>query len=207
MVYFWLLKAKSMDIVGRINWVDVLVAILLLRISYVTFKEGLSHSIFPLFASALVLVLSLHYYVALGSAIAERVPGIHWTAANFLSFLVLIVVLSILAKLLKALLDTIVKVEWHPAIEKWGGLVIGVFKAAVITATVLSVLMLAPLPYFQRSIKDKSLTGRAILRIGPAMYCRVSGFLSKVGFVQRTPSEEKVMEELEWYKEIPVKVK
>lgn len=205
MVYFWLLKAKSMDILGRLNWVDVLVAILLLRISYVTFKEGLSHSIFPLFASALVLVLSLHYYVALGSLIQEHAGGIHWMLANFLSFLALVIVLSILSKLLKGLIDLIVKVEWHPVIEKWGGMLMGLLKAAVITATILSVLMLTPLPYFQRSIKDKSLTGRAILRIGPAIYCRVSGFLSKVGFVQRTPSEEKVMEELEWYKEIPVK--
>ncbi|MBN1526866.1 MAG: CvpA family protein [Candidatus Omnitrophica bacterium] len=187
------------------NWVDVMIAILLLRISYATFKEGLSHSIFPLFASAAVLILSLHYYIALGSIISKHIPGIHWMAANFISFLLLVVVLSILSKFLKAIIDIIVQVQWHPAIEKWGGLAIGLLKAAVITATILSILMLAPLPYFQRSIKDKSLTGRAILRIGPVMYCKAAGFLSKVGFVQRTPSEEKVMEELEWYKEIPVK--
>jgi len=149
----------------------------MVRISYVAFQDGLSHQIFPLITSVIVIVFSLHYYRTIGLAISQNLFNAPREITDFLAFLALAVVFGLIAKLLKALLDKIVKVEWHPLLERFGGLLFGVFKAAITTSMVLIILALAPLPYLQRSIRDKSLTGVHFLKVGPVIYEKCAAFL------------------------------
>lgn len=165
-----------MEIISRINWVDILVLILMIRMSYVAFSQGLSHEIFPFFGIIIVVIFTFHYYTKLGEALSmgtNMVPEI----ANFIAFLLLVTVLGFLVKLLKSILDKIIKVEWHPVIEKFGGIFVGVIRAYIITSLILTVLALMPLSYLQWSIRERSLTGRYILMAGPEIYSRVSAFL------------------------------
>ncbi len=171
-----------MELITKINWVDVLVAILMLRISYVAFRDGLSHEIFPFIGSILIMVLAMHYYTVLGSYISRNMMNMPIELANFLSFLVLVVALGLLVRLSRVALDKIVKVQWHPIMEKFGGLVVGIMKAYVVTGIVLMTLSLIPLSYLQWSIKDKSLTGKYILRAGPEIYNRVGRFFPVIKF-------------------------
>ena len=73
-----------MDIITRVNWVDLLALIIILRISYVAFNEGLSHEIFPLTGGIVVVVLSLHYYTKLGQFIWSNIPAIPVEIANLI---------------------------------------------------------------------------------------------------------------------------
>jgi len=171
-----------MELIAKMNWVDVLVAILMLRISYVAFRDGLSHEIFPLIGSILIMVLAMHYYAFLGNFISRKMMNMPIELANFLSFLVLVAVLGLLVRLLRVLLDKIVKVQWHPIIEKFGGLAAGIMKAFVVTGIVLTTLSLMPLSYLVWSIKDRSLTGKYILGVGPQIYDRVGIFLPAIKF-------------------------
>ena len=173
-----------MELITKINWVDVLVAILMLRISYVAFRDGLSHEIFPVLGSILIMVLAMHYYTVLGSSMSRNIMNMPVELANFLSFLVLVVGLGLLVRLLRLLLDKIVKVQWHPTMEKFGGLAVGIMKAYIITGIVLMTLSLMPLSYLVWSIKDKSLTGKYILRAGPEIYDRVGRFLPAIKFAE-----------------------
>jgi uncharacterized membrane protein required for colicin V production len=166
-----------MEIFTRLNWVDILIVILMVRISYVAFQDGLSHEIFPLITSVMVIVFSLHYYRTIGLAISRNLFNMPREITDFLAFLALAVVFGLIARLLKALLDKVVKVQWHPLLEKFGGLIFGVFRAAITTSLVLIILALAPLPYLQRSIRDKSLTGVYFLKIGPVIYEKCAAFL------------------------------
>jgi uncharacterized membrane protein required for colicin V production len=169
-----------MEILTRLNWVDVLVVILMLRISYVAFQDGLSHEIFPLLASVITMVLSLHYYMKLGTAISANLFNMPHEITDLLSFLILVAVFGLISKLLKALLDKLVKVQWHPLLERFGGLVLGVARASIVTSMVLIILALAPLPYLQRSIRAKSLTGMHFLKIGPSIYERCAHILPTI---------------------------
>jgi len=175
-----------MELITKINWVDVLVAILMLRISYVAFRDGLSHEIFPFIGSILIMVLAMHYYTVLGSYISRNMMDMPIELANFLSFLVLVVALGFVVKLLRVLLDNIVKIQWHPIMEKLGGLAVGIMKAYVVTGIVLMTLSLMPLSYLQWSIKDKSLTGKYILMAGPRIYDRVGRFLPALKFGEKS---------------------
>jgi Colicin V production protein. len=166
-----------MDLVTKINWVDVVVAILMLRISYVSFMDGLSHEIYPFVGSVLIMAIAMHYYTVLGDAMSRSMINMPVELANFLCFLGLVVVLGFLVKLSRVLLDKIVKVEWHPALEKFGGLAIGILKAYIITGIVFTTLSLMPLSYMQWSIKDKSLTGKYVLMSGPKINESIGRFL------------------------------
>ena len=186
-----------MDILKHINWVDVLALILILRISYVCSQAGLTHEIFPLIGNAVVLVLSLHFYARVGNIITKNAPIIPIQIAYFLSFTGIVIALMIIYKLLNAALNIVLTMECHPSIEKIGGLIVGVMKAFVVTSLVLAILALAPMPYFQRSIRDKSLTGLQILKIGPAIYGKVAALLPALKLGSPAGTESEMMEDLE----------
>ncbi len=169
-----------MDILARINWVDVLIIIIMFRMSYVAFQDGLSHEIFPLIASICTVTLGIRYYERLAAFLSRHAFNMPIDWASFLSFTTLVIGISIVFKLIRAVLDKIVKVAWHPAIEKFGGLVFGIIRASIVTSVILIILALLPMSYLTWSIKDRSLTGIYFLRIGPAIYESASKFLPGV---------------------------
>ena len=185
-----------MEIFSRINWVDVLVAIIMIRISYVAFRDGLSHEIFPFFGSIIAVVLGIHYYMRLGSFISQNLANVPVEISNFLSFLVLVVAISLLVRFLARFLEVIVKVQWHPVIEKFGGLIIGIMRAYIITGIILMVLALMPLSYLQWSIRDKSLTGKYVLMAGPEIYSRLSRFLPTIKIGEPALSKDVIVKNL-----------
>lgn len=166
-----------MEIISKINWVDVLVVILMVRMSYVSLSEGLSHVIFPFIGSIAIMVFGLHYYERLGSALSRGMAGTPVELTNFISFLGIVIVIWLLVRLLKGLLDKVVKVQWHPLVEKFGGLALGIARAYIITSIVLTILVLIPVPYMAHSIRDKSLSGKHVLAAGPGIRDRVSFLL------------------------------
>lgn len=169
-----------MDIIQRVNWVDVLVVILMLRMSYVAFQEGLSHVIFPTIAVLLVIIISLHYYQKIGSILSQNLVNIPIEVSFFLSFFTFVIIISLIFKLLRVILDKIIRVEWHPFVERFGGLIVGIVRASLIVSLVLTAIVLVPIRYFQWSIRDRSVTGMHFLRIGPNVYDKVSAFLPTV---------------------------
>jgi uncharacterized membrane protein required for colicin V production len=181
MIYFiFLLIKDTMEILTKINWVDVLIAILILRTAYVSLQDGLSHEILPLIGSVCMLILSLHYYLKIAAFLYEIGFALPREFLNLLSFVTLVICIGILFKFIKALIDKIIKITWHPLIERFGGLIAGVVRGAVLTSTILIIIVLIPLPYLQWSVRDRSLTGVYFLRIGPVIYEKLSAVLPTV---------------------------
>ena len=159
-----------MDMFSRVNWVDVLIAIIMFRMSYVALQDGLSHEIFPLVASICTAVLSLQFYRVLAIYFSGNVFGMSVGTANLISFVLLFVLFSFVFRLIKAVLDKIIKVTWHPVLEKLGGLMAGMVRASIVSSIILIILTLMPFSYFTLSIKEKSLTGMYFLKIAPKIY-------------------------------------
>jgi len=192
---FFPIKAK-MDIIKHINWVDILAVIIIIRMSYAAFREGLAHELFPLFATIFVMVLSLRYYSSFGSVISKQLFNVSIQFSNFVSFLMIAIASMLVLNLINALLNNIVKVQWNPIIEKFGGLIFGAVRAFITASLVLIILALMPLPYFQRSIKDKSLIGMHVLGIGPSIYGKVSPFLPNINIGGSAASKDEIMNNL-----------
>jgi uncharacterized membrane protein required for colicin V production len=166
-----------MELVTKINWVDVLVIIIMARLSYVAFQDGLSHEIFPLLGSIFTVIFSIQYYHKIAYSIYQYIAKVPIVILDFITFSVLVIATGFIFKFIKVLLDKIIKVTWHPLIEKFGGVITGIIRASIVTSTVLIILALIPLPYLQWSIRDRSLTGMYFFNIGPEIYIKASSFL------------------------------
>ncbi len=162
-----------MDIITRINWVDILTAIIVVRISYVALQDGLSHEIFPLIGVLLNAAISIRYYHDLALSI-QGVMAFPIQTLDLISILILVVIIGIIFKLLKFLVDAIVKVEWHPFIEKLGGLIFGFARSLIIVSIMLMIMLTTGLSYFQYSIKEKSFSGPYLMKVAPGVSDRLS---------------------------------
>jgi len=166
-----------MEILTKINWVDVLIVIVLLRISYVAFQEGLSHEIFPLIGSIATISLALHYYRNIAQYISQNMGWMSLETSALFAFIASIAVIGFIFKLLKIVLDKIIKVTWHPLIERFGGLIAGAVRASITISIILMILTLMPFSYLKWSVEQRSLTGRYFLKLGSGIYERTVLFL------------------------------
>lgn len=185
-----------MEITSRINWVDVLVVIIMIRISYVAFMDGLSHEVFPFIGSVIMILFGLHYYSKIGNFISRDMINMPVEVSNFLGFLILIVAMGLVLKLLRSLLEKLIKIQWHPVIERFGGIAIGIMRAYITASIVLTLLALMPLSYLQWSIRDKSLTGKYVLMAGPEIYSRLSGLLPTIKMGDGTLTKDAISKNL-----------
>lgn len=163
-----------MNVVSLINWVDILAVIIMLRITYVAFQDGLSHEIFPLIAVICSTVLTLRYYIDFAINLSQNLFNLPIELANFLSFTILFIGISLIFRMIRILLDKVIKVTWHPLVEKFGGIAAGIVRASITTSIVLIIIALIPMSYLSWSIKERSMTGMYFLRIAPKIYEKVS---------------------------------
>ncbi|MDP2913169.1 MAG: CvpA family protein [Candidatus Omnitrophota bacterium] len=185
-----------MEIVTKINWVDVLVIIIILRTSYVAFQEGLSHEIFPLLSAIFTVSIALHYYNRIAFYIYQNSIQVPVALLDLIIFISLIVLLGFIFKFTKVILDKIIKVTWHPLIERLGGLIVGALRASITASIVLIIISMMPLPYLSWSVRERSLTGMYFLRIGPDIYERVAAFLPTVKVGEALVNKEGLVKKL-----------
>jgi uncharacterized membrane protein required for colicin V production len=186
----------SMDIFSRLNWVDIFVIIIVMRISYVAFQDGLSHQIFPLIGTIGTAVIALHYYHNIALYLYQNAIRLPVKVLDFMSFILLLVGVGLIFKLLRTLSDKIINVTWHPLVEKLGGLFFGFMRSCVAASVILMVLALMPLPYLQHSIRDRSMMGMHFLRIVPNIYGKVSGLLPTFKVETRAVDREDIVQKL-----------
>lgn len=195
----------SMDIFSRLNWVDIFVIIIVMRISYVAFQDGLSHQIFPLIGTIGTAVIALHYYHNIALYLYQNAIRLPVKALDFLSFILLLIGVGLIFKLLRVFSDKIINVTWHPLVEKAGGLLFGFMRSCVVASVILMILALTPLSYLQHSIRDRSLMGMHFLRIVPNVYGKVSRLLPTFKVETRTVDREDIVQKLAADKSIEAK--
>ncbi|MDO8525739.1 MAG: CvpA family protein [Candidatus Omnitrophota bacterium] len=178
-----------MEILSKINWVDVLILILILRTSYVSIQDGLSHEILPLIGSVCMLIIPLHYYNAIALFLYDSGFAIPIGILNLLSFLLSAVCIGVIFRFLKVAIDKIIRVSWHLLIERFGGLLAGVIRGAILASIILMIITLIPLPYLQWSVRERSLMGVYFLRIGPSIYEKTSALLPRMKKIEPAVSK------------------
>ncbi len=192
-----------MELLTKINWVDVVVIIIMLRISCVAFHDGLSHEIFPFFGAVSSLIIALHYYRGIALSISQYVINIPVEILDPVGFIAISLGVGYIFKFLRIMVDKMIKVTWHPAIESLGGLIAGILRAAVVASLVLIIIAMVPASYLQRSIRDKSLMGMTFLSIGPVVYGKVSGILPEITIGGRSIQPDNIVQQIIADKSVP----
>ena len=181
-----------MDILSKINWVDIVIVTILIRLCYVALQDGLSHEIFPLIGTMLTAAISLQYYHDLASFV-KNLLNIPISILDAVVFLILVVGVGLLFKLAKALIDLLMKVTWHPFLEGFGGAIFGFLRGSIIVSLLLIFLALTPFSYMQHSIGDRSLTGIFFLKIAPAIHARLAWMLPTISIGDKAGSVESLL--------------
>ncbi|MFH0762767.1 MAG: CvpA family protein [Candidatus Omnitrophota bacterium] len=172
------------SIITNINWVDICLAILLLRICYIAVKNGFPQEVFKIFGVIAAVFLSMHYYLFLSELIRDRLGlGLESTALRsleFFVFLTLVILSQFFFVILRKIFSKALKVEVLPTLNKWGGFILGVARGLLLGSLLMFIMLLSGADFLNKGVKE-SYSGKYIVGVAPAVYCSLwQGFLSKL---------------------------
>ena len=174
----------SLDIFGRLNWVDIFLCLILVRAVYIGLRSGFVIELFKLIGIFFAVVISLHYFSGASHFLQEKVH-LPESAANFasLGFLWGVVVLAF--KFIREGIMLLFKVEAHSALNSTGGFIASVVRGFLIGSLAILLLRSSATEYFTKNIAN-SFGAEKMAGAAPRVYeATYKGFVSKF-----FPSEE-----------------
>ena len=158
------------DALLRLNWVDIIVVILIIRVSYISVKSGFPVEIFKLLGTICAIYLSLHYYIIFGDLLRGYFTSIIPEAYfNFLCFLALALLGYFLFFLLRTALYHFVDVKAVPALSKWGGLITGLLRDILLISLIVFAFSISTVTYLASSA-NKSYIASRFSKVAPVTY-------------------------------------
>lgn len=159
------------NIIKQVNWLDIFVLIILIRICYVSVKSGFPVELFKFSGLILAVFLSLHYYTRLSALVSVSLglKNVSLVFLSLLSFVFLASIALLIVSLLRKLFFKLVKIEAVSNLNKWGGLVIGIVRAFLFASLIIFVFVMSGISYLQGSVAS-SYSGKGIFRLAPQAY-------------------------------------
>jgi len=172
------------DIIKQFNWVDILIIIILFRIVYVAFKNGLTSDFFKFLGTIAAIYLSMHYYTLFSDWIGKQIPvagdKLPLEFLDFLSFLSIAIIGYLIFVLVRIAFSRFIQMKAVPKLNKWGGLLLGIGRGFLLTGLLTFMLVISSISYLKNSVTS-SYSGKYLLKIAPATYSLLwNGFFSKI---------------------------
>jgi uncharacterized membrane protein required for colicin V production len=159
-----------LEFLKQFNWIDILVFALFLRISFIALKTGLAFESLKISGTFLALYLSLHYYASLANTFVSRSGSKNaFYLLRILAFLILVSLGYLIFIFIRIVVCRFVKTEVTPVLSKWGGFVLGLVRALLLTSIILFLFLLSGSVYFRKSVHN-SLSGTSIAKVAPSTY-------------------------------------
>ncbi|HOW35867.1 MAG TPA: CvpA family protein [Candidatus Omnitrophota bacterium] len=156
------------EVVKSINWIDILVAAIIIRIIYVGFKRGFVVELFKLIGVVLAVFVTLHYFSTFSQSLQDSA---HFPAgiANIVAYGMLWGAVILVFKLVRDGLLVLLKIEAHSALDKWGGVILAAGRSVLLASLTLLFLSAATIGYFTKNL-EKSLVSSRVVRVAPGLY-------------------------------------
>lgn len=171
-----------LSVIRQFNWIDIFFIILLLRICYIAFKNGIVSEFFKFLGTLLAVYIAMHYYTALSDFLSERFGIDKKIPLEFLDFacFILLAIIAYLAGILfRQAFSRLIKLEAVPRLNKWGGFVIGIARGVLLAGLFVFILSISTIKYLHDKVGD-SYFGARLIKVAPATYSRIwYGFMSK----------------------------
>lgn len=178
------------------NWIDPVILILLALAIGIGFKKGLMQEIVGIIAlvAAFFFALALHKVAA--SILAKVFPNIPKYITPTAGFVAMFLLVFLAITIIGWLLAKIIKATPLDFADKIGGMIIGLFKGALIISILLLLLALLPLPKEVNTKLDRSTMIRIIRKVAPLVYEKSKGLWPKAQELykefEKTPEPKKV---------------
>jgi len=164
-----------LDWISKVNWVDVLFLIIILRSIYVGAQKGFFTELFNILGVGIAIVLSIHFYSP-GANLLLKYFFIPLNISNLIAFMAVMFFVYLLFQLVENIIKKLIKIEILPnfnkVINKIGGPVIGLCKGIAISIFIFLVLLLIPVGYVVNSAKVNFLSGEFFSQAATTLYTK-----------------------------------
>ena len=156
-----------MEILYRINWVDIVIVVMGIRIIFMAMQTGFVVELLNGLAAVAAVLVSCHFFTRLAAVgLRTRIlPEIMTTSA----FVLLCVATLAVCWFIKNGLFMHFTVQAQNALDKWGAAVLSCARVLVAGSLLIFGLMISGNQYLKR-MSAESLTGTKIVRVAPAIY-------------------------------------
>lgn len=153
----------------KINWVDILIVIYIVRAFFLGKKRGLGVEITALVSALASWVIALHFYQGLGESLSKWFL-LTLPSARTISFAGIAIGILFLGAILGRFLKKIMKLSFLPNIEKIGGYILGTFRGVCISAIIIVALALVPAKFLQEEVYINSFLGNYLVALSPKLH-------------------------------------
>jgi uncharacterized membrane protein required for colicin V production len=155
-------------LINKLNWVDIVVAILFLRIFFIGIKKGFIVELFKLFATVCGIFIALHFYRIISEFISSH-TFITIEFADPVVLIALVVFILLIFKFIRDGLMLVFHIQPIPFIDKWGGMILSLARGLLITSLVVVFIFLVPIEYCRKSA-DSSFSKSYLIEVAPKTY-------------------------------------
>jgi uncharacterized membrane protein required for colicin V production len=156
------------DILSNINFIDILMALIIIRCIYSGATNGLVIEFFKLVGMIFATFITLHYFSAFGELLARLLPiPLHYM--ELISFLALWMVVVLVFKVIRDGWMLIIKTEAQEAFNKIGGALTGVFRGLLVCGMTVLVFFLSSNHYVIKST-NSSFSGSYLSSFSTGIY-------------------------------------
>ncbi len=167
------------EILQQIRWIDIFLILILGRIIFIGIKKGFITEAFKLLGLLVSIFVTFHYFGTLAKFVSDRTSFVSDSTAKVFFFLLLLTIVLLVFKLVREGSMVVIKMEAHPILDKWGGLIVSVVRGLLICSLVLVFFQVWDLEILNKHVK-KSLLSSYVNDLSPGFYetC-FNGFISK----------------------------
>ncbi len=160
---------------ARLNWIDVVFIVLILRVIYIARRQGIVVETFKLVGTFTASIVALHYYTQLSTFL--RLPN---DFGFWVCYVALVTFMIFCFKVIRDGFFVLFHMEANTMLDRWGGTIIGIIRALLVCSLVAMFFRLSMFSYIRISTQ-KAVMGTYFSRLIPKMYESVyDGFITKL---------------------------
>jgi len=153
---------------SNFNWIDIIMACIVVRSVLIGLKSSITIEVFRFIGIICAIFITLHYYVNLGNFFHKN-AFIPTTIDEIAAFVVLWLTVFFVFKLIGEGWALILKIEVHPLINRWGVLVLSLFRSVLVCALTFMLLFVSNNVYLGK-MSNRAFTGQFLIDISPRIY-------------------------------------
>lgn len=166
------------EFISNFNWIDIFILVVLGRVVFLGMKSNLLTEIFSLFGTCAAVFITLHYYVRFAHFLHQMV-FVPEMLADIFGFIILWLTVHVIFKIIISGWGLIVKTEAHPAVNQWGGLILGLARGALVGSLLLAMFIITGSHYIRQMV-NRTLTGKVLIDLAPNAYSTIfDGVIAK----------------------------
>ncbi len=156
------------EIISKLNWVDICIIVLFIRLIYIGAKTGFPTEFFKFIGLVFGSIIAFHYYANIAAWVNIKV-NLPKMPVEFVSYLVVLIVSLVLFVLIRNLILRLIHIEAVSTVNRWGGFLLSVLRAGFLCSAIIIGMLITNNGYLKKSI-ETSFFSKKVVMLGPNVY-------------------------------------